>query len=188
MSESERKQIEGVCEEISEKNGWVTFSINIGTQYPERLSTKLDAVIASGGENPNKPGTFYQNKRLEKVEVGGTLDPSQAKGPATSAPKSPDERHSIERQTVVKAAIMAYAKRYEDEDAFFQFLGRLAGFVAGNPAVAPAQTSTPPPPAPTQSEGPYAEDDEIPFLWRDNYDAMGMGVLPRAYYAERHIS
>ena len=71
--ESVKKQIEGFCEEISEKNDWTTFNINVGRQYPVRLSTKLEALVkagreaknnkavwtfseSQGGENPNKPG------------------------------------------------------------------------------------------------------------------------------------
>jgi len=179
-----KKQIEGVCAEISEKNDWVTFSIEVGSQYPVRLSTKLEALIkqgreakkdraiwtfaeSKGGENPNKPGTHYINRRLEKVEVGGALDPTQAQssGGSGGVSRSPDERHSIERQTIVKAAVPIY-DQFADEDLFFSFLDRLAEFVAGAPATAatPAAkaASGDPGPTPPASEFPQGDDD-IPF-------------------------
>ena len=72
MTEAVTKTIVGSCEEISEKNGWTTFHVNVGTQYPVKLSTKLPAMIeagravgtdtatwtykeSDGNENPNKP-------------------------------------------------------------------------------------------------------------------------------------
>ncbi len=92
-TETQTKQIQGVCEEISEKNGWTSFAINVGSQYPVRLSTKLPALVeqaravgseqalwtfkeSQGGENPNKPGTFYTNRYLEGAEAGGTVTQS----------------------------------------------------------------------------------------------------------------
>lgn len=93
MTEALSKEIQGVCSEISEKNGWTKFSIDVGAAYPVGLSTKLPALVeqgraageeqavwkfkeSQGGENPNKPGTFYTNRYLEGVEVGGTATPS----------------------------------------------------------------------------------------------------------------
>jgi hypothetical protein len=130
MSDAETKQIEGVCEEISEKNGWTAFAINVGSQYPIRISTKLPALIeqgraagqqravwtfkeTQGGENPNKPGTFYTNRYFESVEVGGTAEPSsptphptaQAAVTATHSPLPPgDKDRAITRMAVLKAA------------------------------------------------------------------------------------
>jgi hypothetical protein len=131
MSDSEKKQAHGVCEEISEKNGWVNFSIDVGSNYPIRLSTKLPALIdqgraagqqaavwtyteSQGGENPNKPGTYYTNRRLEGVEVGGALPPQSAAAPssgaaitgaATHAPlPAGDKDRAITRMAVLKAA------------------------------------------------------------------------------------
>lgn len=90
MSEAVTKTITGRCEEVSEKNGWTAFAIDVGTQYPVRLSTKLDPLIelgraaskdggvfdwtykeSQGGENPHKPGTFYTNRYLEAVAAAG---------------------------------------------------------------------------------------------------------------------
>jgi hypothetical protein len=83
----ETKTITGRCEEVSEKNGWTTFSVDVGTQYPVRLSTKLEPLIelgraavkdggvfvwtfkeSQGGENPHRPGTHYINRYLSGVE------------------------------------------------------------------------------------------------------------------------
>lgn len=194
MSEAEKKQIKGVCEEISEKNGWTTFLINTGSQYPTRLSTKIEALISAGraagdresvwtfaqsqgGENPNKPGTFYQNRRLEKVEVGGTLDPTQARGgPVGNAGgRSGEERHSIERQTIIKAAMAVFPPdRIKTGDDWFKLLDKLDDWMQRPVATAaPKPEPTPPPPAPESSGGdpawPDTPDDEIPFVWIDTY-------------------
>ena len=123
--EATTKQIEGVCSEISEKNGWTTFHIDVGSQYPVRLSTKLPALIeqgraagqqralwtykeSQGAENPNKPGTHYTNRYLSSVEVGATAAPA---APTTSAPAAAhqplpqgDKDRAITRMAVLKAA------------------------------------------------------------------------------------
>jgi hypothetical protein len=133
MSDVEKKQVQGVCEEISEKNGWVNFAVGVGSQYPIRLSTKLPALIdqgraagqqvaiwtyteSQGGENPNRPGTYYTNRRLESVEVGGTAEPSSptphptAQAAATHSPLPPgDKERAITRMAVLKAAAEASA-------------------------------------------------------------------------------
>jgi len=122
--EAVTKQIEGVCEEISEKNGWTSFAINVGSQYPVRLSTKLPALIeqgravgqaravwtfkeSQGGENPNKPGTFYTNRYFDSVELGGT--PYQQTQVAASEPAHKpyaqgDKDRAITRMAVLKVA------------------------------------------------------------------------------------
>lgn len=162
--EAVTKQIEGVCEEISEKNGWTAFAINVGAQYPIRLSTKLPALIeqgraagqqravwtfkeTQGGENPNKPGTFYTNRYFDSVEVGGTAAP-QATPTRSSGASTPDEtRGSIERQTIVKAAIGLYPDGVVQSEAeFFALLTKLEAFCAGS--------------APVLEVAP---DDDIPF-------------------------
>ncbi len=144
MSDAEKKQAQGVCEEISEKNGWVNFSINVGSTYPIRLSTKLPALVdqgraagqqpavwtyteSQGGENPNKPGTFYMNRRLEGVEVGGTAAPSETPRPQTQTTSSEpahqpykqgDKDRAITRMAVLKAAAEMCARNewQENED------------------------------------------------------------------------
>jgi hypothetical protein len=186
-----KKQIEGVCTEISEKNDWVTFHIDVGRQYPVRLATKIEALVkagreaksnkavwtfseSQGGENPNKPGTHYINRRLEKVEVGGALDPAVAGSSSSGGGhvRSPDDRHSIERQTIVKAALPLYQRKFESDDDFFAFAEKLAKFVASTPQAAPAAAA--PPPAAETSGGdpawPDTDPNDIPFLWIDNYD------------------
>lgn len=105
MSETgETLTIVGTCGEISERNGWTAFSINVeGKQYPIKLSTKLPALIekgraigdqvatwsykeSQGGENPNKPGTFYTNRYFEGVEPGATAPSTSPAGGSSSAP------------------------------------------------------------------------------------------------------
>ena len=151
MSDSVDKQIEGVCEEISEKNGWTSFAINVGSQYPVRLSTKLPALIeqgravgqqravwsfkeSQGGENPNKPGTFYTNRYFDGVEVGGTISApaASASGTPRNVATTDETRSSIERQTIVKAAIGLYPEGLVKTDAdFFALLVKLEAFCAG---------------------------------------------------------
>jgi len=185
MSDDVKKQVEGACTEISEKNGWTTFNIDVGRQYPVRLSTKIEALITAaraagnqravwtysesqGGENPNRPGTHYVNRRLEKVEVGGTLDPTLA--PSTGATsssamggRSDAERISIERQTLVKAAVELFpGDAIKTVEEWFNFLRKVDGFLAEPRAAAPAAAASPPP-AQTSTDMPPPDDDDIPF-------------------------
>jgi hypothetical protein len=156
-----KKQAEGVCEEISEKNGWVNFSINVGSTYPIRLSTKLPALVdqgraagqqsavwtyteSQGGENPNKPGTYYMNRRLEGVEVGGTVTApaANASGSATGGAKTQTvdgTRSSIERQVIVKEMVKYYpALDALTVDGWWGLMGELEEFLAnGVPKAAP---------------------------------------------------
>lgn len=197
MSEAVKKQAQGPCEEISEKAGWVTFNINVGRQYPLKLSTKLEALVAAGRaagqnvavwtysesegqDNPNKPGTKYINRRLEKVEVGGALDPALAAastsgsntGTGTSGSpaggRSGDERVSIERQTMIKA-VMKSTWAFTDENALLAFLDKLDEWIAkpragSAPAAAtPAAASPATTAADPGSDQPPHEDDDIPF-------------------------
>lgn len=104
MSDAETKVIVGKCVEIIDKPGteWVGFNIDVGTQYPVKLSTKVEKVIeearavggetatwtfreSDGNENPNKPGTFYKNRWLNKVEAGTHATP--ASSPHQGAPQ-----------------------------------------------------------------------------------------------------
>lgn len=140
---AETKVIVGVCAEISEKNGWTSFAIEVGSQYPIRLSTKVQAIIDSaravgnqksawtykespGGENPNRPGTHYINRRLEKVE---SADGQQTLGPIpTSSSSSSEDKMSkedwnqkdkrIARESVLKtaASILAVTGIKPEED------------------------------------------------------------------------
>ncbi len=131
MSDAETKTIGGKCEEISEKNGWTSFAINVGSQYPVRLSTKLPALIeqgravgqeyalwtfkeSQGGENPNKPGTFYTNRYFESVttDVDAAPEPASPRPQAQAASSAPthvplppgDKDRAITRMAVLKAA------------------------------------------------------------------------------------
>lgn len=171
--EAVKKQIEGVCSEISEKNGWTSFAIDVGTQYPVRLQTKLPALIdqarsvgqqravwtykeSQGNENPNKPGTYYMNRYLEGAEVGGTV--TETPGPSPSQPRgnggrSSDERGSIERQVIIKEMVQHYPNVDSlSVDQWWGLMGELEEFLAnGVPKVAPA----------VDEHGATAED--IPF-------------------------
>lgn len=171
--EAVKKQIEGVCSEITEKNGWTSFAIDVGSQYPVRLSTKLPALIeqgraagqqravwtfkeSQGGENPNKPGTFYTNRYLDHVEVGGTVteQPSSSGGPSRNAAPAPDAtRGSIERQVIVKEMVSHYPGLDKlSVDAWWGLMGELEEFLSnGVPKVAP----------PVNEAGMVADD--IPF-------------------------
>ena len=167
--EAVKVQYEGVCEEISEKNGWTSFAIAVeGNNYPVRLSTKLPALIeqgraagqsravwtakeSDGAENPNKPGSRYRNRYLEAVEVGGTVTENppaaNASGQASRNTGNDETRGSIERQTIVKAAISLYpADAIKTETDFFILLAKLEAFCAGVtavPEVAPVDDDIP---------------------------------------------
>jgi hypothetical protein len=119
---SETKQITGVSQGVTEKaSGWTEFAIDIGQQYPVKVSTKIQEIIemgraatlaselatwtydeSDGNPNPHKPGTFYKNRTLSKVEVGGAVEnppnasagsaaPSTASGNASSDGMSKEE-------------------------------------------------------------------------------------------------
>ena len=130
---SDTKTITGVCTEIAQKPGseWTEFHIDGGGQYPVRLSTKLQPLIelgkavgsnlatwtyeeSQGNPNPNRPGTFYMNRYLSKVEVGGAdPGPENASAPPSSAPHhSPliagDKDRAITRMACLKATAELY--------------------------------------------------------------------------------
>ncbi len=146
------------------KTGWTEIHLQEeGKQYPYKASTKIEAIIAqaqaglfkqavltakevdSGNPNPNRPGFNYINRTAMKVEVGGTMTaqpgPSRNGGSGGGGAKSPDERGSIERQTIVKAAVSLYPADTIKTDAdFFALLVKLEAFCAGAttvPEVAP---------------------------------------------------
>jgi hypothetical protein len=135
---AEKKAIFGQCEAISPPNeqGWVTFSINIGKQYPVKLSTKVPAVIeqgraagmqastwhykeSQGNPNPHKPGEFYKNRFFESVEVGvqnteavATSNPSASQTPRVEAHHDPlaeaDKQRAITRMSCLSSATNLY--------------------------------------------------------------------------------
>lgn len=179
MSESETHQIQGVCDGFMQRGDWQEFHINIGRQYPVKLATKQpnikEAATAAGQqqavwtynetqgkENPHRPGEFFKNRYLNKVEVGGTLSPEAAAkqngGGKTTGVSTDSERRSIERQTIVKAAISLYPDGLVKTDAeWFTLLTAIAAFVAQAP---PPVTATPAEDPNPQPENP---DDDIPF-------------------------
>jgi hypothetical protein len=178
-------QVKGVCGGVMMKGDWLEFHIDIGRQYPVKLSTKQEDVKAAGqaagsqeavwtyterdgNPNPHKPGEFFKNRYLSKVEVGGTVDPALAGQQSTSnAPTSganrgggrpAGETRSIERQAVVKAALHLYPSSLLTTDAqWFDLIERVHVWVAEEKAETPKPQ---PQEAPTSYEKP---DDDIPF-------------------------
>jgi hypothetical protein len=187
----------GRCKEITEKSGWTQFSIDVGTKYPVRISTKLPDLIAEGravgeneaiwkykesqgNENQNKPGTYYTNRYFSGVElvtdenrelaeqVNASHPVAASGGGGRSASRDPDERGSIERQTIVKAAMPLYPPGLIKTDAeFVALLGRLATFVAGTPTLGVVSTGTATSEEvvdrPPDDDVPAHSDDDIPF-------------------------
>lgn len=150
--ETTTKQIEGVCEEISEKNGWTSFAINVGSTYPIRLSTKLPALIeqgrsvgqqsavwtfkeSQGKENPNKPGTFFTNRYFDSVSIG-TLEYPDAPTPHPTAQSAPthaplppgDKDRAITRMAVLKAAAEIVASKGTTTDPALETIAIAARF------------------------------------------------------------
>lgn len=143
MSDTVTKTIVGQCEEISEKNGWTTFHIGVGSQYPVRVATKLPAVIeqarAVGTETATwtfkeresdeineKSGRPFVNRYLDKVELGSHPVAEEGTTGVTSAPERPqtgehaplavgDRERSIVRQACLKAAVVLYQGKGADK-------------------------------------------------------------------------
>lgn len=105
-----KKTIVGTCVEISEARGWTAFSIDAGSQYPVKLSTKLAKLIeqarAVGGveaawtfeetesekinEHTGKP---YINRYLDGVRLGdgAEADDGGAAPPETRESTAPKQ-------------------------------------------------------------------------------------------------
>jgi hypothetical protein len=184
VSEVVTRQVQGeLSGEMQKQNDWSEFHVTMpGKQYPVKLSTKLDDVKtqareafgkgvavwtfdeSDGNENPNRPGTFYKNRRLKKVEVGGTLDPELA-GQTQSAPApgkhpSPDGREaSIERQVILKALLPQVAIWDWSWEQTMEKIRELdAWFGESRPGGGKEEGAVPPPP-----QAAAADDDDIPF-------------------------
>lgn len=150
--DAETKTITGTCAEISERGEWTTFHVDIGTQYPVKLSTKLAPLIelgrtaskdggvfdwtfkeSQGAENPHKPGTFYTNRYLSAVEPAGTAS-TPAAAPSSDGVRTytPDLKdRMIVRQTALKAAaeIMAASpSAHPDYDPALEVMKAAARF------------------------------------------------------------
>jgi hypothetical protein len=132
---SETKQIVGQCHEVSEKNGWTTFAVSIvGKQYPVKLSTKKDEIVAaaravgtqvatwtfteteSDQTNPHT-GSPYVNRYLNTVVAGaspaaGEPAPTQPRSSSEAAHEpmlNGDKDRVITRLAVLKAAAQLYS-------------------------------------------------------------------------------
>ena len=185
------RQVEGTLAGVNfGSEGWKEYAIDVGRQYPVKLSTKQPDVQQAaeaahgqkavwtfterdGNPNPHKPGTYYKNRYLGSVTVGGTLDPALAGQTASSnAPTGggnqggsmPTEGRevSIERQTLVKAVLALVSDfEFKDEDGLFKFLDRLDDWMGrtrgGQPAAADAL------PAQGLPAGDEDPNDDIPF-------------------------
>lgn len=187
MSEVTQHQIEGVCTGVMSRDEWKEFHIDIGKQYPVKLSSKQPAVKEAaeaagkqkavwsysqrdGKENPHQPGTFFKNRYLESVVVGGTLDPALAQQDQThqndggstqqqQGPSTDGREQSIERQSLIKAAVPLLALGGDwSEDKFFAFIDRLDDWMGRNRA----QPDTPEA-AEAQPEPGPDDGDDIPF-------------------------
>lgn len=152
-------QIQGVCGGVMMKGEWQEYHVDIGKQYPVKLSTKHDDIKAlaaaagtemavwtytekQGGPNPHRPGEFFKNRYLSNVEVGGTLDPALAGqqtisdapaggGVSRGGMPSPEGREiSIERQVLVKSAIGLLADKPIPVDEWFALMDRLDDWMA----------------------------------------------------------
>lgn len=179
-------QIQGTCDGVMLKGDWNEYHIGIGKQYPVKLATKHDDIKAlaaaagtqmavwtytekQGGPNPHRPGEFFKNRYLSNVEVGGTLDPALAAqqtiptggGTAAHLPSPEGREKSIERQTIIKAAIAVYpTDQIKTEDDWFALLTRLDGWISEKPAEVPQPTPTEVATPPAAAVDP---DDDIPF-------------------------
>jgi hypothetical protein len=176
MSDGEVIQKQGkIIAVLPQESGFTQIQIQEeGRQYPYKASTKIPEIIEaataalfkeavltakevdSGTPNPHQPGKNYINRTAMKVDVGGTVSapassssaPASRNGGGTST--NDETRGSIERQTIVKAAIHLYPDGIVKSDAeFFGLLKRLEAFCAG------AMTAA-------EATGPNQYDD-IPF-------------------------
>ena len=186
-------QIKGKCDGMMSRGEWREFHINIGKQYPVKLSTKqpdvIDKALAAGerdavwtysekqgGANPHRPGEFFKNRYLSNVEVGGELDPTIASGQMSIAnaqggggnagagmPSTEGREVSIERQSLVKASLPIF-NLFDGEDAFFTFIDRLDDWMGRERAKAAVEEpEKPAEPAADPNPTPPDDQDDIPF-------------------------
>lgn len=191
MSDGQMKQVQGVCEGILERGDWLEFHINIGRQYPVKLSTKKEEIktIArlagqqmavwtfnetEGGPNPHRPGENFKNRYLSNVVVGGALDPalagnqpgqtSLAVAPTGGAAPmiGPDERgQSIERQVILKAAISVFPGGTIVTED--QWFALITRLDSWLAAPRTTQATVEAPPAAAETTPFQNADDDIPF-------------------------
>jgi len=191
LTDSTRMQATGKCTgEMVKQNDWSEFHIDIGKQYPIKLETKLDNLKqearaqigvedvvwtydeSDGAPNPNRPGTFYKNRRLHSV--GGPLDPSMTRKdggsqPGPTPPPSGGARdESIERQVIVKAVLPLIGTEIIPDWATAMAAIRELDEFMGQPRVKAQEpeksaSEVPKPTAAVAPAGGYQDDDDIPF-------------------------
>lgn len=197
MSDSwELKSVTGVCTSITIENGWYGFSIKVdGWEHPLKLPTKLPELVEKakhaaetkavtewqyqekdGRENPNRPGTFYKDRRLSRVGPPPTQQepsPSQP-NPGTPAaapshveyarPKSPDEQAHIARYGAVQAMAPALcdmvlvsdvADRAALSHRIYSEMGKLSVFLLTGKWIETSEQDG--------ESSPPMSDDDIPF-------------------------
>lgn len=120
------KQAVGSCQEISEKSGWTTFSVDVGSQYPLRLATKKTEVIEAARAVGTALTTWtYVEKESEKINehtgkpyinrylegVSGALPDTPASSGSSTPTEQPrtgltgaDKDRAITRMACLKAA------------------------------------------------------------------------------------
>ena len=136
MSEGERKTVVGVWSKMpEERNGWKQFEVDVGSQYPVRVATKLEHLIEeamalrdqeatwtyteSEARNPDgtprinpNSGKPYTDRRLEKVEAGAHATSTDGASSSTASGRtvvSDDERQRlIIRQSTLNRSVDLY--------------------------------------------------------------------------------
>lgn len=130
---SEQKTVFGICTEIRERSGWITFHIDVaGLKYPVKLVTKKTEVVEAARAVGQSPSTWtynevesetvnehtgkpYIKRYLESVELGGSGSPPPAGtsyGSSASTTNEPprtgltgaDKDRAITRMACLKAA------------------------------------------------------------------------------------
>ncbi len=103
--------ITGTLDAVTEKGDWTTFEINVGTQYPIRLSTKVPELIELGraakgqlmdwtynaveGKINEKSGKPYINRYFEGVAPPSQADASGLPDDSPNANASPSSAPQV---------------------------------------------------------------------------------------------
>lgn len=141
---AEQKVAEGICREISERGDWITFHIDVGSQYPVRLATKKSEIIEEGRaasrsgavmawyynevetEKINeKSGKPFINRYLEKVEASNgtsTTTSSTSQGvdeKMTKADWDNKDRRDYRSRSWAQTISALHQKEGETDDAYF---------------------------------------------------------------------
>lgn len=166
MSDPVEKTAVGACKEISIRGDWTTFHVDVGTQYPLKLSTKLAELVdnakafgaqpgtwhykeSQGNENPNRPGSYYMNRYLTKVEPLAQVPVTREEEPASPGT---ERELRITRLACLKAAAEFCASKPDSTQL---------GVISAAEAFEAWATRTAPEPG--GQDFPEGFDDSIPF-------------------------